>query len=173
MTVNPSKSEIHRIIRIFATVGTGPLSKKTMGGGLPKIEAIKAMPEHVMRTPSNLIRTFLGTSSLGLFFTVGCIHPNVPSVRYGDALYPQNAPVGSGDIVGDLIQHSVIDPTINPAVGHTNDPAMVGQEAFCGGEGLLADELGSHRQPDTPEAPWPRFHPLPTRPVLGGTPIGK
>lgn len=32
--------------------------------------------------------------------------------------------------------------------------------------GVLADFLGSPNPPREPEVPWPRFHPLPTRPVL-------
>lgn len=49
--------------------------------------------------------------------------------------------------------------------------APLGHEAYCEDAGLISGELASHCQPDTQEAPWPRFHPLPTRPVLGSGPV--
>jgi hypothetical protein len=86
------------------------------------------------------------------FAPVGCVHPNIPSIRYGNEPGPHGSPV--------ILEESCVPETV---VGQ--DPAMLA-------DGYLDSSCGGEVEQDVPEAPWPRFHPLPTRPVLGGAAIG-
>lgn len=79
----------------------------------------------------------LGIIVLGLSAVSGCIHPNIPSVRYG--------PAGPDLVTPDTVIPEAVTP--DAAGGFFSPPA---------------EEMEK-----PPEVPWPRFHPLPTRPVLG------
>ncbi len=76
----------------------------------------------------------------------GCIHPNIPSVRYGTAQGEVpveacgQAPQRSFNLLASMQEHGHFQP--------------------------LEEEIEEEER-GKPEVPWPRFHPLPTRPVLG------
>src|SRR5687768_8679550 len=91
----------------------------------------------------------------------GCVALNIPSVRYDD-------PADRGGIFG---------PHRNTAVGSVadtvgGDSGGLGEApqsaARCADESL--EDIEEYPPPKTPEVPWPRFHPLPTRPVFSPFP---
>lgn len=101
------------------------------------------------------------TATFLLFVSTGCVAIGVPSQRYHD-------PDDHGGLLGDWRQHNL------GSVGGTHP---LPPEERCGlacdsdwqppleldeNGGSIADSKG-----DTPEVPWPRFHPVPTRPVYG------
>lgn len=76
----------------------------------------------------------------------GCIHPNIPSVRYGTA---------QGDVPAELCEQA-------PPRSFNLIASMQERGHFQPLEENIEEE-----ERGKPEVPWPRFHPLPTRPVLG------
>ena len=120
------------------------------------------------------IRTASQTSLILVFAGLlgGCIHPNLTSIRYGEGHLP---PQGNASL--EMTHHGPESLfREQSAVPHEMVPAYEMapkncETANCATEGYLYDpSMDEHNQPDTPEAPWPRFHPLPTRPVLGPPP---
>ena len=101
---------------------------------------------------------------------VGCIHPNIPSVR-GDlpaaggahTFAPHPGPPAVYAAEG-FVAGSSCGPRLpgGPVECPEDDPAVVRS-------GVLADYLYDTGKPKEPDVPWPRFHPLPTRPVLTGS----
>lgn len=82
----------------------------------------------------------------------GCVALNIPSVRYDD-------PDDQGGLLGPHRQ----------AAGGGNRSGSVPLSADCesSSEFLAGDDgLAVSDAPKPPEVPWPRFHPLPTRPVF-------
>lgn len=132
--------------------------------------------------------TWLFTLSLAWLASAGgCVALNIPSERTAD-------PADGGGVFGDW-RHLRAQPsatTPHPlfsaaerdrflpshAVGHCDDPGHC--DGHCGapiaapldGGPLGIDPFDTTVEldgaPKTPEVPWPRFHPLPTRPVFGG-----
>lgn len=80
----------------------------------------------------------------------GCVAMNIPSVRYADPsdrgglLGPQR-PANQAELSAGNCETGACDPFIGNCAG---------------ANGQAAEE------PPVPEVPWPRFHPLPTRPVF-------
>lgn len=119
--------------------------------------------------------------------TSGCVALGVPSKRMHD-------PDDHGGLLGDwrrgrphtAAQHTqsliedgaVIVPTDGHGVMcastgpmHQGDIGQVGSGVIDGVMPLDLDPVtgGVHAEPEKPpEVPWPRFHPVPTRPVFGG-----
>ncbi|KAA1261666.1 hypothetical protein LF1_42210 [Rubripirellula obstinata] len=110
----------------------------------------------------------------------GCVALNLPSERYHD-------PTDHGGIFGSW-KTGVVDPAATQAFAgpnHGHSPngmdhaaGAIGSSVDCsldyiGGESLAVDpfdtENGEYaKPPEPPEVPWPRFHPVPTRPIFGG-----
>lgn len=101
-----------------------------------------------MLLPKRIALLWVSTS---LLVGTGCVHMNIPSVRYGEDPTPLAA-TSHGE----------------PAGLHCVDAGRCGR--FPGDhppEGLSAGGVEGAPSPPPPEVPWPRFHPLPTRPVYG------
>lgn len=74
---------------------------------------------------------------------------NIPSVRYDD-------PTDRGGLLGP--QRQMAPEELD---------ALRSNASSAGCQGCAADEeLEALEQEAPPEVPWPRFHPLPTRPVF-------
>ncbi len=116
----------------------------------------------------------------------GCVALNVPSQRHHD-------PSDAGGILGHWKSGSV-------GLGHRvtaafNDASDLGDGIYAGdfdasgeacidggslgydpsfpafGDPAFGDPaFGGSNQPAPPEIPWPRYHPLPTRPIFGSAP---
>jgi len=90
---------------------------------------------------------------VGLFG--GCLAMNIPSVRYQD-------PEDRGGILG---AHKKQEPATLEAMAESQHSSI--DSTSCGcidcGEGEMID---GEKPEKPPEVPWPRFHPLPTRPVF-------
>lgn len=81
----------------------------------------------------------------------GCVALNIPSVRYDD-------PEDRGGLFGP---HRKTDASAVPELTDVSGLADGRHACTSGSEDLeIADP------PKPPEVPWPRFHPLPTRPVF-------
>ncbi|WP_246151376.1 hypothetical protein [Rubripirellula reticaptiva] len=96
----------------------------------------------------------------------GCLALNVPSERLHD-------PTDAGGILGDWKSDS-IGGCHHLAGGYgTGSGLPAGYDGECiDGGSLEVDPFGSafgsdSTEPKPPEVPWPRFHPVPTRPVFG------
>ncbi|EMI55945.1 hypothetical protein [Rhodopirellula sallentina] len=121
-------------------------------------------------------RTSLRRTSLRLgfwacvcVFSPGCLALGIPSERLhdpadrGGLLGDWNSDVSYGpdQITQDLVEQGVVLATTDDGL-------------FCEGPSPLDvnPKTGCLSPPKekTPEVPWPRFHPVPTRPVFGTTP---
>jgi hypothetical protein len=97
-----------------------------------------------------------------LMGSTGCLALNIPSVRYDD-------PSDRGGLLGP---HRPTDPH---AALHADPHAAMNAEscdpAAChaSGDGLGDESFEGEQPPPPPEVPWPRFHPLPTRPVFSSS----
>lgn len=112
-----------------------------------------------MFAPSYHTRLLTFMFATALAGQVGCVALNIPSQRFHD-------PSDHGGVLGDWKQE----------LGHFGAPGSESyyeQTTDCIDGGPLdfdpldptLDEQGNQRQP---EIPWPRYHPVPTRPVFGG-----
>ena len=104
---------------------------------------------------------------LGLLSQAGCVALNIPSQRFHDT-DDRGGPLGHLDGPRSLFKFHESD---NQApIEHCHQPAA---PVCLDGGPLEADPFDSsldiHGQPKPPEIPWPRFHPVPTRPVFGTT----
>ena len=92
---------------------------------------------------------------------LGCVALNVPSQRYHD-------PVDGGGIFGGWTSSS---PTVQSHQASIYHPGSDIIDEGCLGGSLEVDPFDSDSStdgnPKPPEVPWPRFHPVPTRPVFG------
>ena len=90
---------------------------------------------------------------------VGCIALSIPSERQFD-------PADHGGLFGDWDQDT---ETTGQCCDH---PHRSFDDLACDGGPLESDPLDASLKikgkPKKDEVPWPRFHPVPTRPVFGG-----
>ena len=103
-----------------------------------------------------------------LLAQVGCVALNIPSRRFHD-------PADHGGLFGHW--HTANSPCrrqacCNQPHGATHEGQTAG---FCIDGGPLAVDpldpsLDVDGHPKQPDVPWPRFHPVPTRPVFGAGP---
>jgi len=90
---------------------------------------------------------------------IGCVALNIPSQRLHD-------PADHGGLFGHW--RNVEDPNAGHHVSHE----LHHSGGFCIDGGPLEVDpldpsLDFNGNPKQPEVPWPRFHPVPTRPVFG------
>ncbi len=78
----------------------------------------------------------------------GCISPNLPSQRYHD-------PHDRGGLFGDY-----------RGSGSESSQGCVRTIGHHGDDFEDDSSLGEHGSQKPPEVPWPRYHPVPTRPVF-------
>lgn len=99
-------------------------------------------------------------ASLSLLQT-GCVALNIPSQRHHD-------PADSGGILGSwedparpgrVLKEILMGPPPEAGLDDCDDFHAFGSETFG------TEHAG---EPETPEVPWPQYHPVPTRPVFGG-----
>tara|TARA_R110002049_G_scaffold4601_5_gene32268 strand:+ start:381643 stop:382029 length:387 start_codon:yes stop_codon:yes gene_type:complete len=105
----------------------------------------------------------------------GCLALNVPSQRYHD-------PADHGGVFGAWNRHHGSQHSAGgPSAEHGfHDADQIAAETVVAGnvdDGCLLGDPLHHdpfdssvavgRKPEEPEIPWPRFHPIPTRPVFG------
>ena len=91
----------------------------------------------------------------------GCVALSIPSVRYDD-------PTDRGGMFGPHRSAGVdsVEHTVGGDSGGLGEVSQSG--ARCADESL--EDIEEYPPPKTPEVPWPRFHPLPTRPVFSTFP---
>jgi hypothetical protein len=100
-------------------------------------------------TPTHISLRFMRLAFLLLpCVTTGCMAFNVPSVRYDD-------PTDRGGLLGP--QRTLAPEEVDQV---RNGASLSGCHGCAADEELVVDEEAP------PEVPWPRFHPLPTRPVF-------
>lgn len=96
-----------------------------------------------------------------LALQTGCVALNIPSERFQDAN-------DHGGVLGHWRQHGHLASPIG--ADHQHGQPIHGHCSLDGGP-LEVDPFGpdpeSRGKPKEPEVPWPRFHPVPTRPVFG------
>lgn len=104
----------------------------------------------------------------------GCIALSIPSERYHD-------PHDRGGILGDFRRgpssatHAAADSSeaFLDGVDRSRDCTSGRCEALPGDrfneDESIDDDISIH-QPKTVDVPWPRYHPVPTRPVFSGFP---
>jgi len=90
---------------------------------------------------------------------VGCVALSIPSERFDD-------PADGGGLFGDWRNKSLCAPP------HDAHPVRTWDEfASCGGpldeDPLDPAVVAARKKQKEDEIPWPRFHPVPTRPVFG------
>ena len=111
-----------------------------------------------------------------LVVTSGCVALSIPSKRFHD-------PADHGGLFGDYRKGGSVGVPDNLADhdGHFHDGDVV--EGHCtesysasgyseNDDEFDEDEFGTgcHGHQKAPEVPWPRYHPVPTRPVFSGYP---
>ncbi len=94
---------------------------------------------------------------------VGCVALNIPSRRHHD-------PGDRGGLFGSWRQGDGLTesdvPMVHPS-GHTvSCPGDCGDPA-CEEWGGCESGCGMYEEAQPPEIPWPRFHPVPSRPIFG------
>lgn len=129
-------------------------------------------------TPTKFLRrsTSVILAIMFLAFQPGCIALNLPSERHHD-------PSDAGGILGGWKNGSVglghrVTAAFNDASDlgdgiHAGDFDSSGEACIDGGPlGHDPSMDGSAGGGDTkpPEIPWPRYHPVPTRPIFGPAP---
>lgn len=119
-----------------------------------------------------IIRLFPCVVALAILASsTGCVALNVPSQRHHDPTDDggllghwktnrSTVTVGSADHAGalDLVQEAGV-PVDSNGLHLVNDQHC--GDALCSVDGFAPPP------PKEPEVPWPRYHPLPTRPVFG------
>jgi hypothetical protein len=126
------------------------------------------------RQTQSLAMTWL--MATGLVATSGCVAIGIPSKRFHD-------PQDHGGLFGDFRKGGASGMPDRPAQhdGHFCDGTGVAGQctqrccAGAGGHDGHFDEQdgwgdGGHGHSKAPEVPWPRYHPVPTRPVFSGYP---
>jgi hypothetical protein len=99
----------------------------------------------------------------GAFLSLpGCVALNIPSQRFEDS-------EDHGGVLGPWRKHGHL------AVGDSSHPQHCDDGAFAIDGGPLEIDpfdptLDLDGTPKQPDVPWPRFHPVPTRPVFGSAP---
>lgn len=145
----------------FADIMHSPLLPGRLSLVGPRLPSLR-------QTAHQLARQCAGPGLLlvGLLTFTGCVNPNIPSVRQGalpfgaDGLPPQHPHAFEA-----TMSHTGHDDSFSPRLPGgpvglpPNDPHQVRT-------GALADHIYDQGPAKQPDIPWPRFHPLPTRPVL-------
>ena len=115
------------------------------------------IPRNLNLSPQRVALLWLGSIGLAL---PGCGHLYIPSVRFGEDPTPLTAtshgePAGRSAVGAYFCGH--------PHADLPEDMLLADPELAAAGS------LPAHgdASPPPPEVPWPRFHPLPTRPVHG------
>jgi hypothetical protein len=103
----------------------------------------------------------LSVMLIGTFLQSGCVALNIPSQRHDD-------PSDGGGILGSwedparpgrVLKEILVGPPPEAGMDACDDFTPVGAE-FGNGEYAT-------NEPPKPEVPWPKYHPIPTRPVFG------
>ena len=93
------------------------------------------------------------------FAQVGCVALNIPSQRHHD-------PGDQGGLFGSWGGDHRSEACRDPLQGQ--DACVEGGGSSCGAATCQScDFEGVDPEVKLPEIPWPRFHPVPTRPVFG------
>lgn len=125
----------------------------------PKIDlgAFVSVESHALMVPMiSSFRRFFPLLPTFLVGFVGCVHPNLPSARMGDDLPPLEAVlIEEGPLQGGYRLQECTAPG-TPRLPTCFDEAVPGA--------VTPHHGGAHSR--EPDVPWPRFHPLPTSPVL-------
>ncbi len=125
------------------------------------------------RLPAVVSGRLLSCFAVASLLQVGCVALNIPSERHQD-------PSDRGGVFGDwanparpgrVLKEIVIGPDAEPGMGccdsqHLGDVPLLDDGSFHDG---FEGDFGGEVAPPPPEVPWPKYHPLPTRPVFGGT----
>lgn len=132
----------------------------------------------LLATGRKLLSTALASMiAMCLLAMSGCVALSIPSKRFHD-------PQDNGGLFGDFRRgdSSQVPGQAVDDIHFADDPAHASQctESCCLGDPrntISHDEFdddvdfgssGHHRK--APEVPWPRYHPVPTRPVFTGYP---
>lgn len=104
-----------------------------------------------------------------LLSQVGCVALNIPSHRFHDAS-DHGGLFGDWRDGGGPVTHGATVSEISAA--HGNSCELHGSSRICLDGGPLEVDpfdptLDVNGNPKQPEIPWPRFFPVPTRPVFG------
>ncbi len=123
-----------------------------------------------------------------LLMQVGCVALNIPSERLHDPTdnggilgpwrkahikqaHHESAEVAVMHVGDDRVglAHSASVEIGAGVHGHVSDAHCTSSfcETDCLGGPLEEDPFGDEKKPAPPEIPWPRFHPVPTRPIFG------
>lgn len=96
-----------------------------------------------------------------LFSQVGCVALNIPSQRFHDAT-DQGGLLGHwrGGGGGPVVQQDSTAGQFHDSGGICVDGGQLEVDPFD-------PTLDVYGYPKQPEIPWPRFHPVPSRPILG------
>jgi len=141
------------------------LERRVVRGGIPRILLLDMNRRFLTPSIALTLSVFL------LTMHCGCVAMNIPSERRGD-------PTDGGGLFGSWDRKTSIPHTTHPreASEGWEMTAPPCEDAFCQdpfGGPLEIDpfdtSVDSQGTPKAPEVPWPRFHPIPTRPVFGGT----
>ncbi len=101
-----------------------------------------------------------------MLLQTGCLALNIPSQRNHDAndsggiLGAWEDPARPGRVLKEIL----MGPPPESDLGSCDDVDPFGSEAYG------SDYTGGPHpsEPAPPEVPWPKYHPVPTRPVFGG-----
>jgi len=132
-------------------------------------------PDSIAQTGIPVRSVSTATRSLPLLFimallgvTSGCVALSIPSQRFHD-------PADRGGIFGDFrgshraaSEGSSLGIPCDRGTCGAADCAACGSAAGYQSDDEFSDDGGHHSKP--PEVPWPRYHPVPTRPVFAGFP---
>lgn len=103
----------------------------------------------------------------------GCIALNLPSERFHDPS-DRGGLLGSWPTAGSGHDHAIATDAVITTESFLSGDAGMSADASCVGGDLEFDPFDTSQgefaapPPPPPEVPWPRFHPVPTRPVFGG-----
>ena len=98
---------------------------------------------HRFRCPLRCCATYMAACAIAMS---GCVHLNIPSERRGDSESFHASQHGG--------------PVTSPMAAYPMDP-------LCDEGALIWQDPEAGHATEPAAVPWPRFHPLPTRPVLG------
>ncbi|XZE52707.1 hypothetical protein SH139x_004409 [Planctomycetaceae bacterium SH139] len=141
----------------FADIMQSPLLPGRWTAVGPFLPITRQLPRQC--AVASLLTVCLLTSS-------GCLNPNIPSVRQGALPFGvEGLPAQHPQAFEATIFHTGHDDSLSPRLPGgpvglpPDDPHQVRT-------GALADHIYDQGPAKQPDIPWPRFHPLPTRPVL-------
>lgn len=88
----------------------------------------------------------------------GCVALSIPSQRRHD-------PTDHGGLFGDWKNVGAAAQLFSPQSHSVSDFSIDGGPLECDS---LEPSFEEQKAPEKDEIPWPRYHPVPTRPVFGG-----